>query len=295
MVRVVMATTTIEPTDRRSSTRPYAEHDKLGPLGSKRSVLDDDAELRRALVARVSGGGRRGARRGGRGRSQRRPTAVHEYRKALRRARAVLALVADALPKSERRAVARALREARRALGPLAITRSRPRRVSLLALGETSATTANAILGTRARGRAADRRDQAAARRGRRARRGAGRGARGRAARRRSRGRPSSAASATSTPRRAAPARRAQAQQALVPRWRRRSKELRYQLELLAGYAGLASAELAARARGRDRHAGPGGRPDHAARLRPDARHGHRAARRSTRLARRHRRRRSRI
>ena len=45
-------------------------------------------------------------------------TAVHDYRKALRRARAVLSLVAGALPKSERRAVRRALQEARRGVSP---------------------------------------------------------------------------------------------------------------------------------------------------------------------------------
>jgi CHAD domain-containing protein len=44
--------------------------------------------------------------------------AVHDYRKALRRARAVLRLLARELPKRDRREIYRALTDARRALGP---------------------------------------------------------------------------------------------------------------------------------------------------------------------------------
>src|ERR1051325_7928641 len=92
-----------------------AEHDKIGPLGTRASVLDNELELRRALV-RESNATAEAARDAAAKVERSASSAVHEYRKALRRARAVLALVADALPKSERRAVRRALQEARRAL-----------------------------------------------------------------------------------------------------------------------------------------------------------------------------------
>ena len=47
------------------------------------------------------------------------PVAVHECRKALRRARAVLEMIAGALPRGERKAVRTALQEARRSLSKL--------------------------------------------------------------------------------------------------------------------------------------------------------------------------------
>ena len=44
-----MATTTSDPTAQPAP--PFSEHDKLGPLGTKASVLDNKHELRRVLVA----------------------------------------------------------------------------------------------------------------------------------------------------------------------------------------------------------------------------------------------------
>ena len=139
-----MATTT---TDVSTSIHvpPFAEHDKLGPLGAKTSVIDNDAELRRALVAEFSAATDATRAAAGNPDAQ---TAVHEYRKALRRARAVLSLVADALPKSERRAVRRALQEARRAVGHARDHVVAPETLATLPLAEVEREAANAILAT---------------------------------------------------------------------------------------------------------------------------------------------------
>jgi CHAD domain-containing protein len=126
---------------------PYAEEDKLGPLGSKRSVIDDEAELRRVLVAEFQNAANH-AKAAAASVDRNITSAVHEYRKALRRARAVLLLVGGALPKSERRAVSRALRDARRALGSARDHAVAPDSVSLLTLDEVHQHAADAILGT---------------------------------------------------------------------------------------------------------------------------------------------------
>src|SRR2546430_16400376 len=123
--------------------------EKIGPLGVKASVLDNEPELRRALVrefAATADAARDAAAKAERGAA----TAVHDYRKALRRARAVLSLVSDALPKSERRAVRRALREARRALGTARDHAVAPETLGQLALGDIERATAQAILQTAA-------------------------------------------------------------------------------------------------------------------------------------------------
>jgi CHAD domain-containing protein len=123
----------------------FAEHDKLGPLGSRAHVLGQDGELRRALVADFAAAAEAardaaGSVDAGAG------EAVHSYRKALRRARAVLALVGPALPKSERRAVRRALREARRALGTARDHNVAPDTLSQLPLDPVERETAAAII-----------------------------------------------------------------------------------------------------------------------------------------------------
>src|SRR6185503_17453880 len=103
-----MATTTTDgPT--KIHVPHFAEHDKLGPLGAKTSVIDNASELRRALVGEFSAATDAAREAAGQPDLQ---TAVHDYRKALRRARAVLSLVAGSLPKSERRAVRKALQDA---------------------------------------------------------------------------------------------------------------------------------------------------------------------------------------
>lgn len=94
---------------------PYTEHDKLGPLGTKPSTLDDPIDLRAKLIAEFQqavSAAKEAAAAVDRGWE----TAVHDSRKALRRARAVLAMITHALPKSERRAVRAALQDARRSL-----------------------------------------------------------------------------------------------------------------------------------------------------------------------------------
>jgi CHAD domain-containing protein len=139
-----MATTTTDgPTTMH--VPPFAEHDKLGPLGAKTSVIDNDAELRRALIGEFSSAS--DAAREAAGKADL-ASAVHDYRKALRKARAVLSLVAAELPKSERRAVRRALQEARRAVGHARDHVVAPETLATLPLGEVEREAANAILKT---------------------------------------------------------------------------------------------------------------------------------------------------
>lgn len=133
-------------TDGSSDEAPaYVEQDKLGPLGSRRAVIDDDAELRRVLVLEFQAAAD-AARSAAASVDRNITTAVHEYRKALRRARAVLLLVGGALPKSERQAVRRALRDARRALGTARDHAVAPESITLVQLDEVSRHTADAIL-----------------------------------------------------------------------------------------------------------------------------------------------------
>jgi CHAD domain-containing protein len=137
-----MATTSVETPQ---LVPPFAEHDKLGPLGTRTSVLDNESELRRALVSEFSAtadSARDAAGKVDRGLH----AAVHDYRKALRRARAVLSLVAGALPKSERRAVRRALQEARRAVSVARDHAVAPDVLTNLSLDEVSREAANAVL-----------------------------------------------------------------------------------------------------------------------------------------------------
>jgi len=135
-------TTTTEPS--KHEPIPYAEHDKLGPL-SRAAILENELELRKALVAEFAGAAdaaRDAAASVDRGAA----TAVHDYRKALRRARAILSLVAGALPKSERRAVRGALREARRALGSARDHAVAPDTLSQLPLGADERDIANKLV-----------------------------------------------------------------------------------------------------------------------------------------------------
>lgn len=147
MVRASMATTSERDESKTADVPPYAEEDKLGPLGGKRAVIDDDAELRRVLVDEFQQAAD-AARAAAASVDRNITTAVHEYRKALRRARAVLLLVAGALPKSERVAVCRALRDARRALGTARDHAVAPDSTSLVTLGEVEQHALDAILTT---------------------------------------------------------------------------------------------------------------------------------------------------
>ncbi|HET7500773.1 MAG TPA: CHAD domain-containing protein [Kofleriaceae bacterium] len=124
---------------------PYPEHDKLGPLGIKASAIRDAAALRGALI-RAFEAAAHDARDAVGAIDKGAPAAVHASRKALRRARAVLGLVAGALPKSERRAVKSALQEARRALSTVRDHAVAPETLSQLALSDEDRQTATRVL-----------------------------------------------------------------------------------------------------------------------------------------------------
>src|SRR5215510_13034197 len=141
MVIIAMATTS-EPKPALS----YPEHDKLGPLGAKTSAIQDAAALRGALI-RAFEAAAQDARDAvaaiDKGSAS---AAVHASRKALRRARAVLGLVEGALPKSERRAVKGALQEARRALSTVRDHAVAPETLGQLTLDEADRSAANRVL-----------------------------------------------------------------------------------------------------------------------------------------------------
>lgn len=236
-----MATT--KKSDSKVETlRPYPESDKIGPIGGKRSVFDDEAELRRTMVTEFQATAE--AARVAASNVDRDPvTAVHEYRKALRRARAVIALVAGALPRGERRALQRALREARRALGSARDQDVAPDTVSTIELDASDRDTANRVIAAAGEGVLPNAEIKQLLAEG--AARAAAqvealeaalpptlswdviaRGVRrvyGQARRARKRAKHSTVA---------------------FHEWRRRTKELMYQLELLAGYAGERTAEI---------------------------------------------------
>lgn len=222
---------------------PFAEEDKLGPLGSKRSLIDDESELRRTLVSEFQAAA--DAAREAAGSVDRSVTnAVHEYRKALRRARAVLSLVSRALPRAERKAVNDALREARRALGVARDHAVAPEAITVLPLGEIERHTADAIL--HAAGEAmpptAEIRQLLAE--------GAARTAAQVEALEAALPQTVAWSAVEAGVRRTyGEARRARKNAKRSRRafhsWRRRSKELGYQLDLLAGYGGNRMAELA--------------------------------------------------
>jgi len=108
-------------------------------------VIDNASELRRALVGEFSAATDAAREAAGQPDLQ---TAVHDYRKALRRARAVLSLVAGSLPKSERRAVRKALQDARRAVSHARDHAVAPDALATLPLAEVEREAANAILKT---------------------------------------------------------------------------------------------------------------------------------------------------
>jgi CHAD domain-containing protein len=124
---------------------PYPEHDKLGPLGIKTSAIHDAAALRNALV-RAFEAAAQDARDAVGAVDKGAPAAVHASRKALRRARAILGLVGAALPKSERRAVKSALQEARRALSTVRDHAVAPETLAQLTLDDSDRATATRVL-----------------------------------------------------------------------------------------------------------------------------------------------------
>lgn len=125
---------------------PYAEHDKLGPLGSRPSALHDGGELRAKLMAEFTSAvtAARAAAAGADAAGS--ASAVHSARKALRRARAVLAMIGDALPKGERGTIRRALQEARRALSTIRDHAVAPEALGRLSLADADRATARQVL-----------------------------------------------------------------------------------------------------------------------------------------------------
>ena len=123
----------------------YPEHDKLGPLGTRTSAISDPAALRNALIHAFESAAQ-GARDAVGAVDSGAAAAVHESRKSLRRARAVLELVRGALPKSERRALLSALREARRALSTVRDHAVAPEALAQLTLDDDDRATASQVL-----------------------------------------------------------------------------------------------------------------------------------------------------
>lgn len=238
-----MATTTTGGDSPKTGTPPsIAEEDKLGPLGNKTSVIENEVELRRALVAEFLAAAK-AARDAAAEVDRDVDVAVHDYRKALRRARALLAMLGKSLPRGERRTVKKALQEARRAVGSARDHAVAPETLGVLPLGDEERALARAVLEAAAEAMPARQEvkqllAEGAARalaqvealeaalppsitwasvvRGVRATYGEARSAR-KAAKRSKRA---------------------------FHRWRRRSKELGYQLDVLGGFAGLHAAEL---------------------------------------------------
>jgi len=124
---------------------PYSEHDKLGPIGVQTSALHDPAALRNALV-RAFEAAAQDARAAVAASDKDAASAVHSARKALRRGRAILGLVAGALPKSERRAVRTALQDARRALSTVRDHAVAPETLAELPLDEADRATADRVI-----------------------------------------------------------------------------------------------------------------------------------------------------
>ena len=131
-----------KPTDDEAH---YAEHDKLGPLGSRMSALYDPVALRKALLGEFHAAVGK-AKAAAALTDDSVTTAVHESRKALRRARAILSMMSAALPKSEYRAVRRAIQEARRTLSISRDHAVAPETFAALALSEEDRVTATRVL-----------------------------------------------------------------------------------------------------------------------------------------------------
>jgi CHAD domain-containing protein len=219
-----------------------AEHDKLGPLGTKTTVLDSDNELRRALIAEFAAAAE-AARDASGNVDHDVDGAVHDYRKALRRARAVLTLVSRALPRSERRAVKKALQEARRSLGSARDHAVAPETLASLPLSDEERTIAKAVLDAAAEAQPARQEIKQGLAEG--AARALAQVEALEAALPQSLPWPTVAKGVRATYDEARSARQsAKRSVRSFHRWRRRSKELGYQLDVIGGFAGMRVAEI---------------------------------------------------
>lgn len=221
---------------------PISEDDKLGPLGAKATVLENESELRRALIAEFQAAAQ-AARDAAASADHDVEDAVHEYRKALRRARAVLSLVAKELPRGERRAVKKALQEARRALGNARDHAVAPETLASLPLSDEARTIAKAVLDSAAEAMPARHEIKQGLAEG--AARALAQVEALEAALPPAIGWSTVTKGVRSVYDAARRARRAgKRSKRSFHTWRRRSKELTYQLDVLAGYAGSHVTEL---------------------------------------------------
>lgn len=131
------------------STLSYPEQDKLGPLGAQSSAIHDAVALRAALLRAFEAAVHEARDAVGTAEHDA-AEAVHASRKGLRRARAILALLGPALPKSERRAVRMALQQARRALSSVRDHAVAPETLQQLELAAEARATSDQVLATAA-------------------------------------------------------------------------------------------------------------------------------------------------
>ncbi len=117
------------------------EHDAIGPLVVGHDLRGVRTRLLREFRVAVDT-----ARTAAAASGQDFTTAVHEYRKALRRARALVELVSATLPKHERKTILEALREARSALSVARDHAVAPGVLGAMALGEPERAVANHVL-----------------------------------------------------------------------------------------------------------------------------------------------------
>jgi hypothetical protein len=208
-------------------------HEAVPPPPSPVHV--DDFELRSVIVDELRAASR--AARDASSHPGRQAKAVHEFRKALRRARAVLALVQEALPRDARKAAREALRDARRAVGTARDQTVAPETLGLLSLGEEEREMALAVLGAAARAVPPASEIEIALAEG--AARAAAEVEVVEAALPAAIGWPTIVAGLEAEYRRARRARRAaKRSRSAFHSWRRRTKELAHQLDLVARHAG---------------------------------------------------------
>lgn len=198
-------------------------------------LVIDELELRTAIVDELRAAAR--AAREASAQSSRQAKAVHEFRKALRRARAVLALVQQALPREARKAAREALRDARRAVSAARDQVVAPEAMARLALADDERELANAVLAAAAQAVPPAGDIELALAEG--AARAAAEVEVVEAALPASIGWPTLIAGLEAEYRRARRARRAaKGSRRAFHSWRRRTKELAHQLDLLARYGG---------------------------------------------------------
>jgi CHAD domain-containing protein len=115
-------------------------------LATALAGLSDETTLRRLVFGQLEAAGQ-AAIAAAADIEKRGPRAVHDYRKALRRARAMLALLSEALPGAASRTARRTIRDARRALGDARDHAVATTTIDKLELGEVERDAARAVVG----------------------------------------------------------------------------------------------------------------------------------------------------